>query len=569
MKRIRYLFVALLAFALVATACGDDDAADTTAAPTTTQAATTTAAPVEFVGASVEAPDCEYGGKISSIKALDELTVEFSLCNPLPSFPQIAAFTPFGIQPAEYLEATGGSPLEAPVGTGPFKLTQWSRGDSIILESFDDYWGEPAPYETLVFRWATEGAARLLELQSGTVDQITNVSPDDFDTVKNDANLTFIPVANPNILYLAMTAQLYTDPDNPVDTIFADVNVRKAIAMGIDRQRIVDNFFPEGSEVASHFTPCSIPGGCTGEDWYEFDAAAARDLLADAGYPDGFETTIYYRDVFRGYLPEPGLVAVEFQAQLKDNLNIDVEVVVMESGEFIDESTNARLDGFYLLGWGADYPHATNFLDYHFGRSNPQFGTPHDPIWSVLEEAAQIADAAVANDLYATANDAIRDLVPMVPIAHGASASAALATVENAHFRPFGAPLLARVNPGKDTFVWMQNAEPISLFCADETDGESLAACQQVVETLLGYAIDSGEVVPELATGCTGNADATVWTCTLREGVVFHDGSDFDANDVVVSWALGIDERNPLHVGNTGVFDYYSYLFDALIPAEG
>jgi peptide/nickel transport system substrate-binding protein len=69
----------------------------------------------------------------------------------------------------------------------------------------------------------------------------------------------------------------------------------------------------------------------------------------------------------------------------------------------------------------------------------------------------------------------------MVPIAHGASASAALATVENAHFRPYGAPLFDLVNPGKDTFVFMQNAEPISLYCADETDGESLAPCQQVV----------------------------------------------------------------------------------------
>jgi len=115
----------------------------------------------------------------------------------------------------------------------------------------------------------------------------------------------------------------------------------------------------------------------------------------------------------------------------------------------------------------------------------------------------------------------------------------------------------------------MQNAEPISLFCADETDGESLAACQQVIEPLLGYAIDSGAIEPRLATACVGNADATVWTCSLRADVKFHDGSDFDANDVVASWALGIDEGNPLHVGNTGVFDYYSYLFDALIPAEG
>ena len=438
-----------------------------------------------------------------------------------------------------------------------------------MFKRFDNYWGDAAPYETLVFRWAAEGAARLLELQSGTVDQITNLSPDDFDTVKGDDSLTFIPVANPNTLYLAMTAQLDPMGETPGgDTVFADVNVRKAIALGIDRQRIVDNFFPEGSEVASHFTPCSIPNGCQGESWYEFDAAAARQMLADAGYPDGFETAIYYRDVFRGYLPEPGVVAVEFQTQLEENLGITAEVIVMESGEFIDESTNGRLDGFYLLGWGADYPHVTNFLDFHFGKSNPQYGEPHPAIYELLEQGSQIGNDAEAASIYEAANNAIKELVPMVPIAHGASASAALAGVTNAHFRPFGAPLFHRADPGKDTFVFMQNAEPISLYCTDETDGESLAPCQQVVEPLLGYAIDSGAVEPRLATSCTGNADLTVWTCTLRQGVTFHDGSTFDANDVVASWSAGIDERDPLHVGNTGAFEYYGYLFDAVIPGS-
>ena len=96
---------------------------------------------------------------------------------------------------------------------------------------------------------------------------------------------------------------------------------------------------------------------------------------------------------------------------------------------------------------------------------------------------------------------------------------------------------------------------------------EAQNSCQQIVETLLGYAIDSGDVVPELATGCTANADSTVWTCNLREGVVFHDGSAFDANDVVASWSAGIDASNPNHIGNTGAFEYYSYLWDGLMNA--
>ena len=555
------LLAILLVFTFALSACKTEEAVVEEEPAAEEPAAEEPAA--EFVGKSVEAPDCDYGGKIKSIVAVDAYTVEFNMCSPDPAFPQKAAFTPFGIYPEEWLDANANEAnqetlLSAPVGTGPFAFDNWARGESITFKAYDGYWGDKPAYDTLVFRWATEGAQRLLELQSGTVDQITNLGVDDYATVQNDENLIFIPVANPNILYLAMTNTF--EP-------FDNVDVRKAVAMGIDRQRIVENFYADGATVPTHFTPCSLPNGCVGDAWYDFDATAAKQLLADAGYPDGFETTIYYRDVFRGYLPEPGLVAVEIQAQLEANLGIKAEVVVMESGEFIDESTNGRLDGFYLLGWGADYPHVTNFLDYHFAETNPQFGETHPEIYEPLQKASRIGDPAEAEALYVEANNAIRELVPMVPIANGASASAALATVENAHFRPFGAPLMAKVDPGKDTFVFMQNAEPISLFCQDESDGESLAPCQQVTETLLAYAIDSGEVVPELATGCTPNADSTVWTCALREGVTFHDGTTFDANDVVASWAAGIDASNPNHIGNTGSFTYYDYLWDGLMNA--
>ena len=277
------------------------------------------------------------------------------MCTADPAFEAKAAFIVFGIEPSEHIAAAGPTKelLTTPIGTGPFKLESWNRGDSIILKRNDDYWGTKPNYETLVFRWSTSGASQLNELRSGTVDQISTVSPDDFDAVKNDPDLQFLPIMGPNTLYLGMTNTFAP---------FDNVKVRQAIAMGIDRQRIVDNYFPAGSEVATHFTPCTIPNGCAGEDWYPFDPKAAKALLAEAGFPNGFKTKIYYRDVFRTYLPEPSTIAVEFQSQLKANLGIDAEVSPMESGEFIGQASQGKLDGFYLLGWGADYPHITNFL---------------------------------------------------------------------------------------------------------------------------------------------------------------------------------------------------------------
>ena len=102
----------------------------------------------------------------------------------------------------------------------------------------------------------------------------------------------------------------------------------------------------------------------------------------------------------------------------------------------------------------------------------------------------------------------------------------------------------------RDTLVYMQNAEPLSLYCGDETDGETLRACQQIRESLYAYGGATAlEPVPALATGCTANDDLTVWTCALRDGVKFADGSDFGADDVITSFAAQWDNAEPAPCG--------------------
>ncbi|MBK9924291.1 MAG: peptide ABC transporter substrate-binding protein [Anaerolineales bacterium] len=549
-----------------------------TEAPATEAPAAATEAPTEvpfvdhavITDTSYSADSCDYGGEFKSIEAVDELTVKITLCTPDPAFPSKIAFSSFAIQPSEYLESTGGNGdlLEKPVGTGPYSVEAWERGSQIVFKANPEYWGEKAKTETLVFKWGAESAQRLVELQSGTVDGIDNVGTDDIAVVKEDANLQLIGREALNVMYFGFNTDPQVDGWDNTKNPFANEKVRQAVAMGIDRQRVVDNFYPVGSTVADYFTPCAIPNGCVGEPWYAFDVAAAKALLAEAGYPDGFSTTLQYRDKDRSYISGQTAVITDLQAQLKENLNIDATIEVMESGAFLDAADSGQLTGMYILGWGADFPDQTNFLDYHFGAgASKQFGTKFDDLTAILKQAASTSGDDARKPLYEQANNLVKQHVPMIPVAHGASAVAYKASVTGAHSSPLGNEKFSVMSNGSDTFVWMQNGEPPSLYCADETDGEAFRACEQVTEALLSYKIGGTAVEPALAESYEPNADLTEWTFHLRPDVKFHDGSALDAKDVITSLALQWDANNPLHTGNTGAFTYFSALFGAYLNA--
>ncbi|MEA3510051.1 MAG: ABC transporter substrate-binding protein, partial [Actinomycetota bacterium] len=370
--------------------------------------------------------------------------------------------------------------------------------------------------------------------------------------IQDSADLQLMERAGTNIFYLGLNRD--KEP-------FGDEKVRQAMAMALDRDRIVANFYPPGSVVADSFLPKPIFGYTPEPKWYDQDIEAAKALLTEAGYPDGFEVTLNYRDVVRSYLPSPATVGQDIQSQLAE-IGVKVTIEVMESGAFLDASDAGDLT-MYMLGWGADYPDATNFLDFHFGKNaSDQFGAGFEDLWALLDEGASTPDPDARLVIYEQATQVIKDHVPMVPIAHGGSGVGYLADVVGAQASPLGNEYFAVMDPGgRDQFVWMQNAEPIGLYCADETDGESLRGCEQITEQLLAYEINGTNVVPGLAESYEANADGTLWTFHLRSGVTFHDGSTFDANDVVASYDAQWDMNSPNHTGRDGNFTYWDALF--------
>jgi len=569
-KRNLFALLSLLVLAsIVLAACGG---AATTQAPTEepvappTEAPVATAEPTEamppFEGMKAEATDCTYGGEFKSIEAVDAYTVKFTLCYPDPAFLSKAAFAAFAIQDSDYLNDMGGDSAkmsEAPNGTGPYIVKEWVRGDHITFEANPNYWGPAPTVKTLIFRWSAEASARLLELQSGTADGIFLPSSDDYATINADSNLKLYPYTTGNIFYIGM---------NNTIAPFDNDKVRQAIAMAVNKKQIVDNYYPAGSEVAEQFVPSSfMPGFSTSGDgakWYDYDPAAAKALLAEAGFPNGFETTLSYRDVVRVYLPNVNQVAQELQSQLAE-IGIKITINKMESGPFL-QSVAAGEQGLYLLGWGMDYPDSTNFYDFHFASNAKRFGNEWPDLVAEIKAAAQLGDPVERQKHYDNVNSLIKQHVPMIPVAHGTTANATLANVGNVVFGPLNENF-QQMTTGSGQFVWVQSAEPIMLWCGDETDGETLRACLQVYDSLLGYEFGSTGVVPALAETWSSNTDATEWTFNLRQGVTFHNGATFDANDVVATFLAQWDAANANHKGNTGVFEYFTGFFAQFLNA--
>ncbi len=277
---------------------------------------------------------------------MDAGTVKFTLCNSDPALLQKVAFASFAIMDKDYLDETGGDATkvnENPVGTGPYVLKEWVRGDHITFEPNPNYWGDAPANKTLIFRWSAEAAQRLVELQAGTADGIFAPSAEDYEAIQGDTNLSLVPYQTGNVFYIGM---------NNTMAPFDNDQVRQAFAMAIDKKRIIDTFYPPGSTVAEQFIPEDFnPGFSTSGDgatWYAYDTDKAKQMLTDAGYDFNQTLKLSYRDVERVYLPHVNQVAQDIQAQLAD-IGVKVELNKMESGPFIE--VECKGEQAFLPAW--------------------------------------------------------------------------------------------------------------------------------------------------------------------------------------------------------------------------
>jgi peptide/nickel transport system substrate-binding protein len=342
-------------------------------------------------------------------------TIKFVLKQPFSAFPSAVSSGYFGIASPAAIKKAGaqyGTPSSQAVGTGPFVFKEWRSGDRIVLEKNQSYWKQGLPKSNqLVMRFITDPAARLAQLRSGTIDLTVDLVPDQLKEIQSDAKLEAVKRPSLNVGYLAL---------NPSYEPLSKPEVRQAIAQAINKKEIVKAFWSELAESTPHFTPPSLQEyqskGVTG---YEFNPQAAKQLLAKAGYPNGFPLQLWYMPVSRPYFPNPKPLAEAFAADL-NAIGIKVNLQTKDWAAYLADRNKKPGFQAFMLGWTGDYGDPDNFYYPHFGPTATQdIGNwKNDQVLKLLDQGRAISDKAARTKIYQQIDELLYKEAVRLPIVH-------------------------------------------------------------------------------------------------------------------------------------------------------
>ena len=326
---------------------------------------------------------------IDQIIALDPFTVQIQLKTPYAPFISTLAGTSFSIVSPTAAANFGDDFGNNPVGTGPFKFVQWDRNDKIVLTSNETHWAGKPALDRLIFRSIPDNAVRLVELQKGNLHAMEFPNPDEIPLIQGDPSLGLLMQPSLNIGYLAM---------NMEKPPFDDLKVRLAINHGINKTEIVQHLYQGLGIPAKNPIPPTLWGYDNSIEDYTYDPELAKQLLAESGYPDGFETTLWALPVPRPYIPDGRSLAAAIQSDLQ-NIGIEAEIVTYDWATYLEKTANGEHD-MAMLGWIADTADPDNFF---YLLSIPAAEKPaynisfyrNDELQDILERARMITDQGI------------------------------------------------------------------------------------------------------------------------------------------------------------------------------
>ncbi|MFW6075586.1 MAG: ABC transporter substrate-binding protein, partial [Chloroflexota bacterium] len=336
-----------------------------------------------------------------TFEAVDDYTVELTLDSPDPTLPGLLAWgrhTP--IVPENIFDEI--DVRTEGIGTGPFQLVEYISDERVVYERFADYWKDGVPgIDQLTLSIITDESARVSALRSGEIDGGT-FTPDVVQTLEDDDQLEVLR----GLFSAPRVIQFTIHGEEP----WANLEVRQAINAAVDRQVIIDNVYAGDAEVTGPIPPgygeWFIPAEELWENWYTQDVERAQELMAEAGFEDGFDVEL---QAIAG--PEHVPIAEIIQQQLQE-ININAEVVPLEIGEFAANNADGEFE-WQATGRGMRGDPSQFVVDFRPPARREWFTAwENDELTELYEEALQISDTAERQEMYRRIQEIILDEVP-------------------------------------------------------------------------------------------------------------------------------------------------------------
>ncbi len=366
---------------------------------------------------AVKGFDFEYWNDFMSdsfqeAKVVDPYTLQLVLKK--PNAPLVYNLSIISFQfnsPASFKKYGADGVGQHPVGTGPYKFVEWVRDDHITLEANPSFFRKGLPKtKRVVMRVLKDNAARFLALKANEIQAMELPNTDDVKVAQKDPNLKvgFRPPFNTGWVRF-----------NINNDIFKDKRIREAVAHALNRQAIVQGLYGGFGEVAGQHMPPSMWGRVQTTKGYEYDTAKAKQLLAEAKYPNGFSLDFWYIPVSRPYFPAGKEIGTAIASDL-GKVGIRVHLMTEDWAAYLKDRKTNKFP-IFMIGWIGDNGDPDDWLGFFFPKydaSNAYLSYNNSAVFDLINKAKVTVSQAERAKMYAQAEQILLNDYRDIPIAH-------------------------------------------------------------------------------------------------------------------------------------------------------